>query len=410
MRSRPPITADSQPSDRREGLRATVRAAGFTVFGPLPAFTLGAVAVLVQHDLSFGNIKLGIAVASFFAAAAICSTPAGKLADRLGGARTLRLGLTVATVSLAGMALAAAWWQLVIVLVMGGAAHAALQVGANLLLSRRVAPTSQGMAFGIKQASVPAATMIAGVSVPLLAAQTSWRIVYLAFVVLALLVLLLFAAGARARQRERERPPAPARHQSSYSVGQLRVLAVGLGLSAGAANSLGAFTVTFAVDSGATVSEAGLILALSSGLGLLTRVSLGWAADRSGRAGMGWVVIPMLMGSAAFALLAWTDQHPTTAALVVGTALGFAAGWGWPGLATFIIARNNRHEAAAATGIAQSGVFLGAVAGPLAFGVAQELTSYRLAWSGASAAQLLGGLTIVLVSSGILRRPIEEKT
>ncbi|MBI3257172.1 MAG: MFS transporter, partial [Actinobacteria bacterium] len=59
-----------------------------------------------------------------------------------------------------------------------------------------------------------------------------------------------------------------------------------------------------------------------------------------------------------------------------------------PGLFNLAVVKNNAGSPGAATGITQTGTYLGAVVGPLLFGVAVDAGSYSLAWLGAGVMSL----------------------
>ena len=54
------------------------------------------------------------------------------------------------------------------------------QVGSNLLLAKGIRPERQGWALALKQAGVPAGTMLGGLAVPLLGVTVGWRWAYVA--------------------------------------------------------------------------------------------------------------------------------------------------------------------------------------------------------------------------------------
>ncbi|MDK3258472.1 MFS transporter [Blastococcus capsensis] len=56
------------------------------------------------------------------------------------------------------------------------------------------------------------------------------------------------------------------------------------------------------------------------------------------------------------------------------------SGWGWTGLFHFAVIRDDRSAAASVTGFVQTGLSLGAGAGPLLFGVIAQAFSYTAAW------------------------------
>lgn len=368
------------------------------MFGPLPAFFLGALTVLISEDLGFSEALLGSTVAVFFASAALSAAPSGRLSDRIGARPALRLGLAGSVVALATMALSRSWWQLALGLAVAGFGHAVLQVASNLLLTNDVAPRIQGLAFGIKQSAIPAATLIAGASLPIIGTRLGWRWTYGVAAIAATLVFMLQRRWhGLALRRAPGRPAATVIPDAAFTPRELLALAVAVGLAAAAANSLAPFLVAYAVKSDMAVGRAGVLLASASALGLAARVLIGWLADTRGRSEVTWVAGLLVIGGAAFATLPLS----TGAAPVIWVAgsLAFAAGWGWPGLFTFIVARENAHEAASATGVTQAGVFVGAVAGPLLFGVAVSSLSYEVAWLGAAAAQFAAALLLLLVRS-----------
>jgi MFS family permease len=70
-------------------VRRTVLAAALsTVLGTLPAFLVSGLAVLLRADLAFSETQLGAAVTVFFTTSALCSYPAGRVAERAGAYRT----------------------------------------------------------------------------------------------------------------------------------------------------------------------------------------------------------------------------------------------------------------------------------------------------------------------------------
>ena len=71
-------------------------------------------------------------------------------------------------------------------------------------------------------------------------------------------------------------------------------------------------------------------------------------------------------------------------ALLVATLAAFGAGWAFTGLVNLQVVTTWHDAPAAATGVTQSGIFLGGTAGPLAFGWVAEHASYALAWWGAA--------------------------
>jgi MFS family permease len=142
----------------------------------LPSFVFGGIAVLARQELGFSESRLGFAISTFFVVSAAASVLGGRLSERLGGIRALRVGVAVSTVSLLGAAVASsAWIHLVWWLALGGLANAILQPATNLAIARAVPRGRQAIALGIKQTNGPLATLVAGMSAPLIGVTLGWR-------------------------------------------------------------------------------------------------------------------------------------------------------------------------------------------------------------------------------------------
>jgi cyanate permease len=136
------------------------------------------------------------------------------------------------------------------------------------------------------------------------------------------------------------------------------------GMGSASGNTLGAFTVSTAVDSGFAPGAAGLLLGLGSLAGCLVRPLVGLAADKGLGGSMTTVALMLATGAAGMLAMA-TGEHT---AFAVGCVLAFGFGWGWNGLMHYVIAHRSHPYAAQATGISQSGTYIGSTVGPFAFG------------------------------------------
>ena len=67
---------------------------------------------------------------------------------------------------------------------------------------------------------------------------------------------------------------------------------------------------------------------------------------------------------------------------MVGALVAFALGWGWPGLFNLAVVDRNREAPGSATGVSQTGIYVGAAAGPAAFGALAHTAGYGTAWAG----------------------------
>jgi MFS family permease len=127
---------------------------------------------------------------------------------------------------------------------------------------------------------------------------------------------------------------------------------------------------------------------------------LGWLIDHYPRI-QAYVLVASLMcfGSVGYALLA-TAQHST---FVVGAGVAFGAGWAWTGVFEFGVVRDHRMSAARASGSAQTGLLIGAAAGPMLFGLIAADQTRSMAWAAMGILSLVGGLLVLLASCLVKR-------
>ncbi|QIN79914.1 MFS transporter [Rubrobacter marinus] len=389
-------SAPFEPSEKRN-LRPMLIAVSVATVGVLPSFLTGGLAVQIRGEFGFGAGALGLAVAVFFVVSSLSSALAGRVAERIGSHAAMRTSSLVGALALLAVALlAGSWWGLVACLVLGGAGNAIAQPSTNLLIAREVPVGRHGLAFGVKQAAIPVATLLAGLAVPVIAVTLGWRWAFAGGALLALVVALLVP-------RENDGEP-PGRLKEARAgdapLAPLILLAVGIGLGSTAATPLGAFVVESAVSTGVEVGTAGLLLALGSGVGIVVRVVAGHLADGMTGGRLRLVAGMLVLGTAGFAMLA----SGAPGLLVVGVVLAFGAGWGWPGLFNFAIVKSSPKAPAAATGITQTGASGGAALGPLLFGYTVEATSFGTAWIATAAVALLSAAAILAGRRLLLRR------
>jgi cyanate permease len=172
-------------------------------------------------------------------------------------------------------------------------------------------------------------------------------------------------------------PPAgERRRKADVPVRLMALLTVGIGFGAAAGGTLGSFLVSAAVDADISEGAAGLLLTAGSLAGITVRLAAGARADRRDGDHLRVVALMLALGAGTFALLA-TGQPWAYA--FAGPA-GFCTAWAWPGLFNLAVVQANPTYPAAATGITQTGTYIGAVSGPLLFGLIADHASYPVAW------------------------------
>jgi MFS family permease len=362
-----------------------------TTSGLLPVYLTGALSVQMRGALRFGDTGLGAAVAGFFAGAVLSSVGSGYLAARRGASRMMRDSLIATGLALLfSGAFTSSWIELVVLLALAGAAFGAGQPATNLFLADSGPRHRQGLAFGVKQAAAPAATLVAGLSVPVVGVTIGWRWAFIGAGLCALTGALLVRGGRASVDR------AVSRGQG-LRLRALVVLTSATTLGSAAGSALGAFVVAGAVQIGFSAGLAGVVAGAGSALGIVARIGVGDQADRRWRRLL-WAVAMMLAGGTiGFSLLAFGQRWW----FVVGIAIAFASGWGWAGLFNLAIVRAYPHAPAQATGISQMGAYLGGMLGPLAFGLVITHASYRVAWICAAATAACAAV-MMLVGHGLL--------
>ena len=367
--------------------RIQVAAVATALVGTLPVFLTGALAVQIGRDFTFGPSRLGVASGTFFAAAALGSALMGRLAERVGPGRAMRGATLAAALFMALLSVAPGFGPFLVLLLAAGFANALAQVGANLLVAKGVHPSRQGWSLALKQAGVPAGTLLGGLAVPALGVTVGWRWAYAVGAVGALAAATsiptgIVAPGGRGRPSRKGTGDVP--------LGPLVLLAVAVGFAAAANGTLATFIVSAGVAAGLGESAAGLVLTFGSAAGISMRLLAGRQADRRGGRHLPVVAALLLGGALGYFLLA----PGLVVTHLLGAGVAFGSGWAWPGLFNLAVVRLNPTAPAAATGITQTGVYVGALGGPVLFGLVVEGAGYGVAWvlAGVCSALAAGGM------------------
>lgn len=397
----------------RTAVRSTLGASAALSGAVVPVFLLGSLSLQIRRELVFDETALGATVTGFFLAGAVTAIPGGRLAERIGARRSLVLGVTLsATIVLTLAAVASSWWHLTVLYSLAGATLGLVDPGAARALADGVPDQLQGIAFGVKEASVPAASLAAGAAVPLLGATLGWRPAFVLAALAAPLVWLLVPRN-RPTRNSPDREGVVGAHDklgeearsgdidAGPAIGPLAVTSAGTALAAGASTAMATFLVPSAAVGGFSSTAAGVLLVGGSLVGIGARLVMGWQADRTTRSQMRVVANMMAAGALGLALLAFAGG--STALVLIGTALGFGAGWGWTGLLFLSVVRSSADAPASAAGIVLAGLGVGGALGPLAFGALVEANSYAAAWTAAAAVMACGAAGIFL-GDVLLRR------
>jgi MFS family permease len=348
----------------------------------LPITLLGALFVEIGPEFGLERAELGLLAAVFLGVSMVVAPAAGVVSERSGASRAIALSAVLAAVACAGIAwVARSGPGLVPWLVAAGLANAIGQPATTIFVAQTIPLPRQGFAFGVKQATAPLGTLLAGIAVPAFALTVGWRWAFAttaAFAVLAALAVPRLAKPRRHASPALRRLGLPRRNT-------ILVLVLAMMLGIGAASALGVFFVDATVAAGFSPAMAGWLQALGSTVGVAARLVAGRVADTRATGHLRLVALMLASGALGYVLLGVGG----TWAIVVGTVLAFALGWGWVGVFFFAIVRLNPESPGAATGLVQTGDFAGSLVGPIVFGTLATGDSYRTAWLVAAALAVL---------------------
>lgn len=358
-----------------------------TVASVYPAFLAGALGPELRSSIDISEAFFGLVIGGFFFGSALGSIGLGRLGEYLGARRMITVSLlTTATMTALIAGFVRTGPLLVVALCVAGVGNSGCQTAANKLLSQSIDPRRLGFAMAVKQSGMPGATLLGGLAVPAIALTVGWQWAYAAASALAVVALSVVLRFAPDDGPEVQRAKSSELRELASTRSTLLVAASAAFFAAAAAGTLGSWLTSSATDAGWSSGGAGLLLSVGSISGIATRLALGWQADRTQRLPMMTAAMFLAVGALGAGLLAprleWTHA--------VAAVIAFGAGWSWPALFNLAIVRTNAGAAARATGVTQTGVYVGVVVGPIAMGQLVERSGYRLGWSVVGASMLIG--------------------
>lgn len=361
--------------------------------GMIPFFFVGAFGPSIRATLLLDEFQLGIAAASFNVGAMMGVFQAGRLGERFGYRRAIMAGSVVTIAGMLYGSLSGSFLNLLIALTAAGCGNALVQPAANAIIARYVPAPRQGLAFGLKQGSVPAAAVIAGLALATLATTSDWRGM---FIVGALMPIVAMAITRWAVPRDDKLRTVAIRAAGDRGIArELLLFGVAALLASSAASAVAAFATESAVNDGLEQRVAGLWYVWGAGIGIFARIAWGALGYRLGHRVFLAAAALMAVGSLGPVMLA---VQPGTTVRAVGTALAWGAGWGWPGLFHYGIVTTNSRSPATASGVILTGLFGGSVVGPALFGAGITAIGWVTTWYLCAVCFLLAGASLVLAN------------
>lgn len=362
---------------RRTPWRLVVLAILVIALSTQPVFLLGAGFLDIGPELGFGPAGLGVLTATFFLTASVSSAPLGRVVERIGWRRAIRVNAAVSGMLLVVIPLVVhSLGAMAVLLMASGLVYGVANPAVNKALAEQVDPLHRAFLFGLKHAGIPTSTLVAGLTVPVVVLRFGWRASYAIVALLAIVVLALVPGGAPRGDVAPPSQPDARRRVAPMSPRLLAGLASGSALGTWAAIALSTYLVAATVAAGFSQAAAGWLLFAGSASSIGGRLIAGRVTDRMGGKGFGAIAALTGVGAVVFLLIPLGSGAVLTLLVLVA----FATGWGWPGLMTYTVVNANAGTAAASSGIIQAGVFVGAGLGPLVLGAVAERWSFDAVW------------------------------
>lgn len=306
-----------------------------------------------------------------------CLACGGPMLDHHGPIRTLQLGLASIGLGLILLSQPAAVIGLFGALLVGLGLAPNNPAGSTMLM--RTAPARhRNLIFSIRQAGVPFGGAIAGITVA--PAVLGLGFASAIGLIVAIIAFSILAVQPFQKRLDTEKGPANRAWARTFlspsallrSAAVIRThpslpLITGIGVSFSIAQaSVQAFTATYLVTNGKDLAEAGIFVAVLLAASTVSRIVLGWLADKLGRSLL-LLCLLALGASTALVLLVWSANAPSWVVYGCVAFVG-ATSLGWNGVYMAELARLSPPALIGeVTSAANLFGFAGSVCGPLIF-------------------------------------------
>ncbi len=394
-RDRQPTSDDSQMPQRVwRGLFAAnlAMAMGMGIFALMG---VAAFAPLVVADLGLSRTQLGSLTTVGFAVAAATSGPAGRWVDLARGRTVMYSVFAIGALAVATMAAAPSLVWLWAAAVLCGASQAVANVVTNQLVAEHIPHGQQGVQIGVKQSGPPIAQTFIGFALPPLALLIGWRGAVSTGVVLGLAGLLATRLIVPDGQRTRS-PQTRAAMDDDNDPMVLR-FAIYACMVALAIQPVLTYVPLYAFE---RVGLAPTIASMTAGVigvaGIAARIGWGRLTEHRDDPLQALTVLSSVSFVALLLILA--SQYVGAWSLWLGLlAFGGSAMAATAVIMLALVRTAGSQRAGRASGVVVRGLFLGGLAGPVAFGALVDRTqSYTLAWGAVAAVLLVQGTMTIM--------------
>lgn len=344
----------------------------------MAAVTVPVLAPAAAPEIGVSVGYVGLFVALSYGGSMAASITSGDLIKRFGAIRVSQCCLLLCALGLA-MTAGGSIALLVPGALVIGAGYGAVTPASSHILAKSTPVRMMSLVFSLKQTGVPIGGALAGAVVPSLVLWRGWRFGAL-FVGACCLAAAVLAQAIR-RGFDADRDP----HRGIGIAGLVGPLRLASGEPGPRRLSITSFCfaavqlclVTYLVtylsqQQGYTLVEAGLMLSVAQGAGIVARIAWGALADRGGRPLMvlGGIGIAMALSAVAFGAIGPT--WPRVLVALVCAAFG-ATAIGWNGVFLAEVAREAPvGRAGEATGGTLFFTYFGVLVGPPLFALMVE--------------------------------------
>ena len=380
-------------SGSRGAIAAVAVSCGALMMGAYANLSIAPIAPLIRADLGISLTGIGLITSAIFLGAAVASTPAGHLTDRIGAVRLLALAMVAVAVTELVAAVSPWVWLFVVGMFGVGLAYGCITPPTNVIVRGAADGANQGLVMSAKQIGVTLGGLIAGLTLPELADRFGWRLSLLAPVVGALIIAALVVVS-----RDNLKRQVGPRAERAEVMEKLRIRygwRLGVGgfgfLMAGVQQGFMAYTTLFLTDAhGYGLAIAGVSFAVMMVGGTVDR--LGWAviSDRWFR-GNRWTGLLLTSVVAAVGLVGMA-LLPTGPLLWPCFVLVGLSSIGWNGVFLALVANSvPSTHVGRLSGWSLRCVFSGVVIIPPILGYLAEHWGWGTAWIFAATITLIAG-------------------
>ena len=342
--------------------------------------------------------ELGLALTAFNVTTALCQTPAGFLADRIGPRPVLVCGLVIGAICLAVVGLVPSFWLMVGMFALFGVANAVYHPADYAILSQHVSNARASQAFSIHIFAGFLGTAVTPATMLILQQWLGWQGAFLAACVPGLLVAAIIVAQPAALF---EAPPKHARKPEDGQAGWSLLLSAPILLNfvffvmiTFASTGLQNYSVVAlgeAYGTPLTIANTALTVNLMlSAFGVLVG---GLLAARTQR--HEWVAAGSFAGLAVTAITIGTFDLGTALLFVAMSLNGFVNGLMQPSRDMLVRAVTPAGQFGKVFGFVTTGFNVGGVISPLLFGSVMDAGHPRAVFFAVAAMAVLAIATII---------------